>query len=722
MPSELPDSIVRVQLERILASEVFSRSQQLRRFLSFVVEQRLAGQGDSLKESVLARELYGKGTDFDGGADPVVRVDARRLRDKLREYYDGRSDPVIISLPKGSYVPVFEAGFVSPTPTTPAVVPSEPQQIVPQEPRQTSAFPNLGRVRIVASVLAVIAAVIAAAVAWRALTPMITPAQLHPLASYPGVEGPPALSPDGNLVAFSWSGDAETLTTDIYVKAVESEALRRLTETPDSETSPAWSPDGHSIAFVRNQHGVFTMSQLGGAERQISASGTQVAWAGDSKSVLIRDREGDTGPFGIYQVFLETLERRPLTQAPVGAGDWKFEVSPDGSTLAFIRYEKVGIADLYVVPMGGGEPRRLSNWNAIIDGLSWTPDGREIVYSVNEPTASRLWRIPAFGATPSRGLPIADIPTAATYPSISRAMPGRPARLAFQTIARDVDLHLIDLDARLVNDALASQPFSNSTRMEGSARFSPDGSRIAFASLRSGDSEVWVAGRDGSGLQQVTALGAAGVMLGDWSPDGTTIAFEAAVSGNTDVYLVGADGGHLRRLTTEASIDGVPSWSRDGKWIYFASTRGGVNPDTWRISPDGGEANRMTRNGGFQPQESSDGRYLFYLDRPPGGAPIDARLMRLPLVGGTEEVVLEHIRPFLWSVTDSGIVFVSREADFDAFDAYRFSDGRIARLGRLGFRIAGIYTDMTASRDGRWALATKMVRFDSDLMRLDNFR
>jgi Tol biopolymer transport system component len=374
--------------------------------------------------------------------------------------------------------------------------------------------------------------------------------------------------------------------------------------------------------------------------------------------------------------------------------------------------------------MGGREPRRLSNWNATLSGLSWTPDGREIVYSVEEPAAGRLWRIHANTARPGRGSPIADIPAAAVNPSISRPMPGQPARLAFQTITRDVDIHMMGLDARLVNDTIESKPFSNSTRIEGSARFSSDASRIAFASFRSGGPEIWVAGRDGSGLQQITSLGAPGLFVGGWSPDGARIAFEAAIAGNTDVYLVGTDGGHLRRLTAEPSIDGVPSWSGDGQWIYFASTRAGVIPDIWRVSPDGGQAVRLTRNGGFEPRESPDGRYLFYLDRHPGGVAIGgaARLMRVPLVGGQEELVLERVRPFLWSVTDTGIVFVTREPDFDAIDVYRFSDQRVARVGRLGFRIPTSFTHMTVSRDGRWALATKMVRFDSDLMLLDNFQ
>ena len=222
----------------------------------------------------------------------------------------------------------------------------------------------------------------------RTRQPASAPVQLLPLASYPGVEGPPALSPDGNLVAFAWSGHAEPGPTDIYVKAVGSEALRRLTATPDSETSPAWSPDGHSIAFVRDGQGVFTMSQLGGAERQVSASGTHVAWAGDSKSVLIRDREGNTGPFGIYQVFLDTLERRRLTQAPVGAGDWRFDSltgrqDPGVHTLREGRESRTCTSCPWQAANRGGS----RTGTHTMYGLSWTPDGREIVYSVEEPAS-----------------------------------------------------------------------------------------------------------------------------------------------------------------------------------------------------------------------------------------------------------------------------------------------------------------------------------------------
>jgi hypothetical protein len=80
-----------------------------------------------------------------------------------------------------------------------------------------------------------------------------------------------------------------------------------------------------------------------------------------------------------------------------------------------------------------------------------------------------------------------------------------------------------------------------------------------------------------------------------------------------------------------------------------SSHRRNESLDIWRVSAGGGEAIRLTHHGGFEPLESSDGRYLFYLDRPPAGLAIGgtARLMRLPLSGGQEDLVLERVRPFL---------------------------------------------------------------------------
>ena len=102
----VPESLVREQVDRILSNRLFQRSDRLSRFLRYVVEQSLSGRAAELKEQVLAAELYARGDDFDPAADPIVRVDARRLRDKLREYYaELPSEPVLIALPKGSYAP-----------------------------------------------------------------------------------------------------------------------------------------------------------------------------------------------------------------------------------------------------------------------------------------------------------------------------------------------------------------------------------------------------------------------------------------------------------------------------------------------------------------------------------------------------------------------------------------------------------------------------------------
>ena len=117
--SESDQKAIREQLDRILKSGPFQQSQRRQRFLEYIVNETLAGRGERLKGYNVALEVFDRPETFDPAVDPLVRIEAARLRDKLREYYeaDGRSDPIRIDLPKGSYTPQIEfrqAGRASP--------------------------------------------------------------------------------------------------------------------------------------------------------------------------------------------------------------------------------------------------------------------------------------------------------------------------------------------------------------------------------------------------------------------------------------------------------------------------------------------------------------------------------------------------------------------------------------------------------------------------------
>ena len=105
-----PDA-VRVQLSKILRSDGFVHARRMRRFLEFVVEETLAGRANQLCEYSIAISVFERDESFEPGLDPIVRNDARRLRQKLLEYYERskhvEDNQVLIEIPKGSYIPVF---------------------------------------------------------------------------------------------------------------------------------------------------------------------------------------------------------------------------------------------------------------------------------------------------------------------------------------------------------------------------------------------------------------------------------------------------------------------------------------------------------------------------------------------------------------------------------------------------------------------------------------
>ena len=108
-PGKEMEEVAVAQLNRIFAGKAFRQADRLKRFLSFIVEETLAGRGEHLKEFVVGVEVFGKDDSFDPRNDPIVRVQARRLRAQLARYYreEGQDDELVIELPKGGYAAVF---------------------------------------------------------------------------------------------------------------------------------------------------------------------------------------------------------------------------------------------------------------------------------------------------------------------------------------------------------------------------------------------------------------------------------------------------------------------------------------------------------------------------------------------------------------------------------------------------------------------------------------
>jgi len=590
----------------------------------------------------------------------------------------------------------------------------------------------------------VVAAGVTGALVWRDRTagprsPAMSFAPI-PLTTYAGREQQPAFSPDGNSVAFAWNGDTED-NWDIYVKLVGPGSPQRLTTDPAIELSPAWSPDGRSIAFVRVRGDrliVIVVPSRGGPEREVHETlkvgglgfGQVLSWSADSRILVVGASPSVETPVVLTAVDVATGEtRRITTPRPGTEGDALPSVSPDGRTLAFVRRSGALTGELHVQALSAGfapigEPRRLLADGRFYHGVAWSADGRDVIVSSGNQGDVGLWRIPLQSPEQLERLS----PSGDEWRQPAVAM--RQDRLAFTSARWDDNIWSLALWAE---GRAASSPTSliGSTRSERNARFSPDGTRVAFESQRSGTQEVWVADRDGRNALQLTSFNGGQGGTAAWSPDGKSIAYDLRNEGGRgDIYVIPARGGAPLRLTNHPGDDLVPSWSRAGRFIYFGSGRSGTF-QIWKQSPQGGEPVQVTQHGGSHGKESVDGRYLYYSRT----SAFPVSLWRVPVSGGEEEQVLREIAGGLnFAVARDGIYFEASPPSSPLghipmltpftrpetiLDFLSFATGKVTRVMTLDRRAA---IGLDVSPDGRTLLFAQSDSFTEDLMLVENYR
>lgn len=235
-------------------------------------------------------------------------------------------------------------------------------------------------------------------------------------------------------------------------------------------------------------------------------------------------------------------------------------------------------------------------------------------------------------------------------------------------------------------------------RNEGPA-YAPDGKRMVFMSNRGGGMDLWVSEANGTNPRQITTLGTTGTPR--WSPDGKLIAFDARINDTGAIMVTSAEGGQPRIAVIGKGDNAVPSWSHDGKHIYYASERSG-RYEVWRAGADGNGDLQITGQGGFAPLESPDGKTIYYaktqFDRP--------EIWSVPAQGGEEKLVSREVRPGTWAswaLTANGIYFVEEGpgnvAALSYFDLRTQRLRQLTLLGRFPFWLAVSPDEKTALFD-----------------------
>jgi eukaryotic-like serine/threonine-protein kinase len=550
------------------------------------------------------------------------------------------------------------------------------------------------------------------------LSRLTSPAQdtLVPVTSYPGAQKYPSFSPDGRQIAFTWDGEKGD-NPDIYVKLLGDTNALRLTTDPALDAAPVWSPDGKRIAFCRfGPHpGIYTVSALGGSEHklaELASTGTglglQISWSPDGQWLAFGS-DADAGT-GIILFPAENGGPRRLTSPNAPASDSAPSFSPDGRRLAYAGCLDTDRCDVYIADLSPtytlqGAPRRITTQNAFFYGLTWSRDGKSVIYSASlySGIVSYLWRVNVDGRRPPERLEIAG--RSATSPSVSPV----GNRLVFSRDLKDWDIWRYRVGE-------GARPFLVSSLTEDNPQFSPDGSRIAFESNRGGGpQEIWVAHADGSNPVQMTNNLGRHQGSPRWSPDGRWIAFDSlGDKGLRHIYVMEASGGPPRRLSSENVGEALPCWSHDGKWIYFHSDRSG-RVEIWRIPFAGGNADQTTREGGHKGCESADGMTLFYTKE--SWSPLFARA----LAGGPERQVLDWVSARAFLPVEDGIYYIGRPGEKGLYPLafYQFASGTSQMLASLD---GPMFWGLSVSPDRKDFLFTRTVKAGANLMMIENLR
>ena len=304
-------------------------------------------------------------------------------------------------------------------------------------------------------------------------------------------------------------------------------------------------------------------------------------------------------------VLVQCFERRCLTYTPSNPPDWRVEAGNVGRHYYQWRYERPAIegtivwtrgqgdaAEIVMLDPSTGEPVNLTNRRGADTNPVFSPDGSQILFRSERGGTADIYVMNRVGNRD--GSNVRQLTVGMDTWSASWSPDG--TAITFSAIVNDPEAEIYDSEIftlDLTDPNAQPVRLTHDPGMDTQPDWSPDGSRILFASSRSGTFDLYTIAPDGSVLTQLTS-GPTNDTQPDWSPDGSRIAFERDANIDGDVMVMDADGSNIRNLTNATGWDSDPAWSPDGTMIAFSTGRVTGGEEIFIMNADGANPRNFT--------------------------------------------------------------------------------------------------------------------------------
>jgi Tol biopolymer transport system component len=629
--TNLDPAAVRNALDRVLASKAFAGAQRSSALLRFIVEEAVAGRAARLKEYALGVDALGRGPAFDPRVDPIARVEASRLRQRLELYYatEGLGDRLVIALPKGGYAPTFT-----------------------ERVSQVEATRSSRQYRTASLWFAVGASVAAAASLFTVWHEPAEPRALAPLVQVDVALGAPGVlaSEVGNVVALSHDGSTLVHvallpdgSTRLYARRLAELEAKELPGTAGAR-GPFFSPDDRWVGFWAQGQLKKTLVDGGGSPVPIATVSDLLgaSWADDDTIVAAFDATGRLmrlpaaggAPKAIFEpvpgaearwpqvlpggavLFTRSRGRTSSGVAVLSVDGEVYDVVPAGQYGRYLASGHLVYVDrgtLYAAPFDlttlalTGAPRRVLDDIVVAPTFGYAQlavaDNGTIAYQRNNGISRMMW-LDASGAEPE---PAVAEPGRYLWPRLSPD--GR--RVAVSVLeGSDFDLWTYDLGTG-TRRRVAEGPGH-----QGGATWTPDGRFLVYSSIDQGG--VFAVDTDSPGPPELLLPGTR--VPWTFAPDGGRLAFhEMSDTAGFDLASAAIETRDGRLHASDPAVffrtqvyETYPAFSPDGEWIAYTSNES----DAWEVyvrpfSQDG-RMTRVSTRGGRIPVWSRTSRELLY--------------------------------------------------------------------------------------------------------------